>query len=104
LARSHWTVTRRDNEVRVDVVDSASLEQADFQAIVEAVQEHLAEDGITTVRLDGPVLEAAPQLDGLNAFIPRLMSLVDERAVRLYVGPIWRPADSMGNPATALDC
>lgn len=49
----------------MDVIDSASLERADYQ--------------IKRVRLDGPILEANPAPDGLAASIPRLVSLVEGR-------------------------
>lgn len=45
-------------------MDSAAVEEADYLAIVDPAQEHLAEEGITTVRVGGDAFEAAPQLGG----------------------------------------
>ena len=88
MASSPWTVTRHDGEVRVDLTDATSLDQVVHQAIVRAVEDFIAEDGITTVRLDGSALYAAPASDGFATLAADLDVLVEGQGLRFHVGPL----------------
>jgi hypothetical protein len=89
LASPAWTVTRKDNEVRIDV-DSASLDQADTQSIAGAVERHLDEGGVTKLRLVWSMMESRPLPlpERLTTLIRRLAKIVVARGLRLVIGPI----------------
>ena len=88
MAAPEWTVTRKDEEIRVDVTDSASFEQTDADGIVADVTRELALDGVTTVRFDGPVLEASHISKKMGLMISHLASLVEGRGLRFFLGPL----------------
>jgi hypothetical protein len=69
MATRAWRVTRRDEEVRVDVTESASLEQSDAEAIAGAAEKQLAEDHTKTVRFSSPLLNASRVPDTISTLI-----------------------------------
>jgi hypothetical protein len=88
VASAAWTVTRRDHEVRIGVTEDASFTREDTEAIADAVEERLDEDGVTTIRFDGSVLEASNLLSRFTVTIRRLADLAELRGLRFHVGPI----------------
>jgi hypothetical protein len=88
MASRAWTVTRKDDEVGIDVTAAASLEQGDTRAMVIALEDQLADDGVTSVRFGGSVLEARPLPERLTTLIRHLGSLVEARGLRFFIGPL----------------
>ena len=88
MALSGWTVTRKDSEIRIDVTDFASFEQADADGIVADVTRELAHSGMSAVRFDGSVLEASSVSERMGRLISRLAVLVEGRGLRFFLGPI----------------
>lgn len=88
MASAAWTVTRKDHEVRIDVTEDASFAREDSEAIANAVEQRLDEDGVTTIRFDGSVLEASNLLSKFTATIRHLADLAERRGLRFHVGPI----------------
>lgn len=88
MASRAWTVTRKDDEVGIDVTAAASLGQGDTRAIVHALKDQLAGDGVTSVRFGGSVLEARPVSERLTKLIRHLGSLVEARGLRFFLGPL----------------
>lgn len=88
MASAAWTATRHDDEVRIDLTESASIEQADTQAIIGAIEEYITQDGVTSFRLGGPTLEAHPLPDYLTNLIRDLTGFVEGRGLHFYFGPL----------------
>ena len=88
VASAPWTITRHDHEVRVHVIDAAFLGPVETQAIVDAVERHIAEDEVTTVRLDGPELDVTPIPEVVATLAARLAACVEGQGMRLHVGPV----------------
>lgn len=88
MASRAWTVTRKRDEVGIDVTAAASLEQGDTRAMVIALEDQLADDGVTSVRFGGSVLEARPLPERLTTLIRHLGSLVEARGLRFFIGPL----------------
>lgn len=88
MASSPWAITRQDHEVRIDLTEAAILGERETQAIVDAVQRHLAKDGVTTIRLDGPVLDVLPVPDGFAGLVARLAVYAEGQGIRFHVGPL----------------
>jgi hypothetical protein len=78
---------RHDHEVRIDVTEAASFSQGETKAIVHALEKNLDQDGVSTVRLDGPVLDS-PLRHRLTPLIRHLVRVVDRRELRLHFGPV----------------
>ena len=83
-----WKVTRNRDEIRVDLTQAKTFEHDDTDAIASAVEDHLGDPDVTTVRLDGPVLMENEMPRGLTAMIRDLDSLARTRGIRFHVGPI----------------
>lgn len=88
MASRAWMVTRNDDEVGIDVDAAASLEQGDTRAMVHALKDQLADDGVTSVRFGGSVLEVRPVSERLTKLIRHLGSLVEARGLRFFLGPL----------------
>lgn len=88
MASDGWTVTRQDDEVRIDLTEVVSFEQADTEAIIGATEEYITQDGVSSVRLGGPTLEARLLPDNLTTLIRDLAGLVEGRGLRFYFGPL----------------
>lgn len=88
MASRAWTVTRKDDEVGIDVSAAASLEQGDTRAMVIALEDQLADDRVTSVRFGGSVLEARSLPERLTTLIRHLGSLVEARGLRFFIGPL----------------
>lgn len=88
MASAPWTITRHDHEVRVNVIDAAFLGPVETQAIVDAVERHGAEDGVTTVRLDGPELDVTPVPERVTTLAARLAVCAEGQGMRFHVGPL----------------
>ena len=88
MASAAWTVTRKDHEVRIDVTENASFEREDTEAIASAVEERLDEDGVTTIRFDGPLLEASNLITRFTETIRHIADIAELRGLRFHVGPI----------------
>ena len=88
MTSTAWTVTRKDHEVRVDVTKDASFDPEDTEAIAGAVEQKVDEDGVTTVRFDGPALERRNVLSRFTTTIRRLADVAEARGLRFHVGPI----------------
>jgi hypothetical protein len=88
LAKSEWRVTRKEDEVRVDVTDSASFQQADADGIVADVTRELDHDGVSAVRFGGPVLETRNVSERMGRLISRLANVVEGRGLRFFLGPL----------------
>ena len=88
MASAPWTVTTHDHEVRIDVNEAASLDDVETEAIIDALERELARDGVTTVRLDGPVLEVKPVPDGFATLAVKVAGLAERRDMRFQAGPL----------------
>ena len=88
MASRAWTVTRKDDEVGIDVSAAASLEQGDTRAMIIALEDQLADDRVTSVRFGGSVLEARSLPERLTTLIRHLGSLVEARGLRFFIGPL----------------
>ena len=87
MASGAWTITRLDDELRINVTESASFSQGETQAIVHALEDKLDKDGVTTVRLGGPVLHSQVR-SRLTPLIGHLFKIVNGRGLRFHVGPL----------------
>jgi hypothetical protein len=56
--------------------------------MVIALEDQLADDGVTSVRFGGSVLEARPLPERLTTLIRHLGSLVEARGLRFFIGPL----------------
>jgi len=88
MTSSGWTVARRNSEVRIDVTDAYAFAPADAQGIIDAVEQHLDQDGVRTVRFGGPVLEAGKVSERLGRLIGHLAQLVERRGLYFFLGPV----------------
>jgi hypothetical protein len=68
--------------------DAEPWDRVDNQAIVGALKERLSEDGVTTVRLDGPVLDSHPLPEGFGRLASTLAGLAEAQGLRFHVGPL----------------
>lgn len=83
-----WTLTRHDHELRVDLLEMEPLSQVENRAVVDALKKQLAEDGVTTVRLDGPAVNTNPVPHGFSRLATTLAILAEAEGLRFHVGPL----------------
>lgn len=88
MASVAWTVSRHDEEIRIELTESASFEQADMEAIIGALGEYITQDGVNSVRVGGPALEALPLPDFLSNLVRDVAGLVEGRGLHIYFGPL----------------
>lgn len=88
MVSAPWTLTRHEDELRIDLLDMEPLSQVENQAIVDALKEQLAEDGVSTVRLDGPAVNTQPVPKGFGRLTTTLATLAEAEGVRFHVGPL----------------
>jgi hypothetical protein len=88
MATSAWHVSRKGEEVRVQVTDAATFEESDAGPVIGAVEKHLTEDHVRTVRFSGPVLGASRVPNALMVAILYMAKLAQRRGMRLHVGSI----------------
>jgi hypothetical protein len=71
------------------VSDSASFERAEADWIVADVERHIGQEGVTSVRFDGPPLQARHVSMWMTYLIGRLAGLVEGRGLRFFLGPLY---------------
>jgi len=52
------------------------------------VERHIGQEGVTSVRFDGPVLQARHVSMWMTYLIGRLAGLVEGRGLRFFLGPL----------------
>lgn len=67
-----WTLTRHDDELRIDLIQTEPLSQVENRAVIDALKKQLADDGVTTVRLDGPAVNTHPVPQGFGGLADNL--------------------------------
>ena len=85
MAVSAWTVTRLDEEIMIDVSDTASFGLADIEAIAGGVEECLAKDGVTALRFGGQALNAIDVPQEVILLAQYLAALAQRRGMRFHV-------------------
>jgi hypothetical protein len=85
---ARWTVTRRGDRVRIDLIEADAFSSADTDAIASALEGYLADDEVRVIQLGGPVLLRDGPPDGLSGAIRSLGELARRRGKRFDVGPI----------------
>lgn len=88
MASAPWTLTRHDDELRIDLIQMEPMTQAEDRAVVDALKKQLADDGLTTVRLDGPAVNTHPVPEGFGRLATILASLAEAEGLRFHVGPL----------------
>lgn len=82
-----WDVTRTGRTVRVDLDAGVDISDEARTAMIAATMEHLLDEDVRMVQLDGSAL--GPELpQGLDAAIAQLELLADRFGKELIVGPI----------------
>ena len=84
-----WDVTRTGRTVRIDIVAEVDMSEEATTAILAAAMEHLLDDDVSVVQVDGSALDPdLPDLPiGLAATVTELELLADRYGKRLMVGP-----------------
>jgi hypothetical protein len=88
MASAPWTLTRHEDELRIDLIETEPMSQGENRAVVDALKKQLAEDGVTTVRLDGPALNRNPVPQGFSGLATTLATLAEAEGLRFHVGPL----------------
>jgi len=82
-----WDVTRTGRTVRVDLNAGSDISEDASTAIIAATMEHLLDEDVTHVQLDGSAL--GPDLPkGLAAAVVELERLAERYGKELIIGPI----------------
>jgi hypothetical protein len=82
-----WDVIRTGRTVRIEINAGVDISQETQTAIIAATTEHLLDEDVTMVQLDGSAL--APDLPkGLTAVVAALEMLAERYGKALIVGPI----------------
>jgi hypothetical protein len=82
-----WDVTRAGRTVRIDVNAGADISEDATTAIIAATMEHLLDEDVSVVQLDGSALGPDPP-KGFAATVATLELLSERYGKDLIVGPI----------------
>lgn len=85
MASAAWTLTRHDEEVRIELTESASFEKAETEAILAGVKEYLTQDGVKSVQLSGPMVAERRLPKKLTSLIGELAGLSEGLGLRFYL-------------------
>lgn len=83
-----WTVTRNGERVASISRRPVGFAETDTEAIAEALEEYLSDDGVKLIHFDGRVLVEQGLPDGLGGAIRHLGKLARNLGKRFDVGPI----------------